>query len=203
MRAWASATEIVDRAGPPLKTRSRRSNDGSAPASWRSFTFPRTTMTSSPERRTRRWRPISCGSGPIPEIRSRPTISPLVMLPMASMTRGEIVGRDRISGIGPLPQLIGLHRLVRLSGDDVIVVRGNVKLLQLAGALPSFERLLRVLNGGPALSTISVALAQARISHGEVGIYFNSASIKRDCAQLASFCPLCFAQAECLERFQR
>src|SRR5713101_5166319 len=75
MRAWASATEIVDRAGPPLKTRSRRSNDGSAPASWRSFTFPRTTMTSSPERRTRRWRPISCGSGPIPEIRSRPTIS--------------------------------------------------------------------------------------------------------------------------------
>ena len=87
MRVWDRPMPIPDRSDPRSTIRSRHSNGGSAPAKWKSFIFPRTTTTSSPGKPIRQLRPISCGSAPIPEIRSRPTISPPVTRPWGSTIR--------------------------------------------------------------------------------------------------------------------
>ncbi len=45
-----------------------------------------------------------------------------LVLPDLSVKDRQIVGGNRISRIGPPPELVGLNRLVEFSGDDVVVV---------------------------------------------------------------------------------
>src|ERR1017187_11044826 len=97
----------------------------------------------------------------------------------------DVVARRVVAGISLNPEFKVFDVLLQFADRVAVVVVRDIKLLALAGTITEIESLPRILLGQTKLADVSIDRSHAGIGHGEVGIEFDSAFVKRPAGEVA------------------